>query len=160
MYSEANLQHPSITWPLCIKITVVSPSTQTQDKLVSTVTIFSSVKPCTPKSHLQRKFRQPFNYVGEIKLIAPLFYTPKLILLPAWCFFFITRQNVIQTCKQWTHLRSLIPGRIKNGSIQHNLNTANTSCTGERYRQEKGELSLSACGEEVQISFGTNGEKW
>jgi hypothetical protein len=57
-----------------------------------------------------------------------------LILLPAWCFFFITNQNVVQTCKQWIHLRSLIPERIKNGGIEHNLNTANTSGTGERYR--------------------------
>ena len=134
MYSEANLQHPSITWPLCIKITFVSPTTQIRDIMIRTVTIFSSVNPRTLKSHLHRNFRQPFKYVSEIKLIAPLFYTPKLILLPALCFFFITRQNVVQTCKQWTHLRSLIPGRIKNCSIQHNLNTANTSGTGERYR--------------------------
>ena len=125
---------------------------------VRTVTIFSSVNPCTLKSHLQRKFRQPFNYVSEIKLIAPLFYTPKLILLPAWCFFFITRQNVVQTCKQWSHLRSLIPGRIKNGSIQHNLNTVNTSCTAERYRKK---VSCHCQREERRYRyFGTNGKKW
>jgi len=112
------------------------PPPRYKTNMVHTVTIFSSVNPCTLKSHSQRKFRQPFNYVSEIKLIAPLFYTPKLILLPAWCLFFITRQNVVQTCKYWTHLRSLIPGRIKNGSIQHNLNTANKPCTGERYREK------------------------
>jgi hypothetical protein len=78
---------PSIKWLPCNAIPNQHYSrphiTQLQDKSCA-ITVFSCVKQRTLKSHLQRKFRQPFNHVYEITLIAPLFCTRKLILLPAF----------------------------------------------------------------------------
>lgn len=161
MYSEANLtQHPSITWPLCIKIPFVSPSTQIQDKYGTYGHYLQQCKSMHTEQPFATQLQAALQLCQRDKADrATVLYSKIDSVASIWCLFFITRQNVVQTCKQWTHLRSLIPGRIKNGSIHHNFSIANTSGTGERYRWEKGELSLSRQGEKVQICFGTHGEK-